>query len=82
MAQGMVDLVNKTRSAMSIDDYHFDVDAHDEVAHQAAVESMVLLKNDDAILPIAGDAKVTVIGDSHALRATRAAAPRTSPQPR
>ena len=36
MAQGMIDLVNKTRAAMSIDNYRFDVDAHDEVAHQAA----------------------------------------------
>lgn len=37
MAQGMIDLVNKTRAAMSIDNYRFDVDAHDEVAHQAVV---------------------------------------------
>ena len=44
MAQGMVDLVNKTRAAMSVENYRFDVDAHDEVAHQAAIESMVLLK--------------------------------------
>ncbi len=52
MAQGMIDLVNKTRAAMSIDNYRFDVDAHDEVAHQAAIESIVMLKNDDAILPL------------------------------
>lgn len=63
MAQGMIDLVNKTRAAMSIENYRFDIEAHDEVAHQAAIESMVLLKNDDAILPVAGDAKVTVIGE-------------------
>ncbi len=63
MAQGMIDLVNKTRAAMSIEGYRFDIEAHDEVAHQAAVESMVLLKNDDAILPVANDAKVTVIGE-------------------
>ena len=63
MAQGMIDLVNKTRAAMSIENYRFDIEAHDEVAHRAAIESMVLLKNDDAILPVAGDAKVTVIGE-------------------
>lgn len=63
MAQGMIDLVSKTRAAMSVENYRFDIEAHDEVAHQAAVESMVLLKNDDAILPVAGDAKVTVIGE-------------------
>lgn len=63
MAQGMSGLANKTRAAMSIDGYRFDVDAHDEVAHQAAVESMVLLKNDDAILPVAKDAKIAVIGE-------------------
>ena len=55
MAQGMIDLVNKTRAAMSIDNYRFDVDAHDEVAHQAAIESIVMLKNDDAILPLNAD---------------------------
>ncbi len=63
MAQGMIDLVNKTRAAMSVENYRFDVDAHDETAHQAAVESMVLLKNDDAILPVAKDAKIAVIGE-------------------
>ena len=65
MAQGMIDLVSKTRAAMSVENYRFDIEAHDEVAHQAAVESMVLLKNDDAILPVAGDAKVTVIGEEN-----------------
>ncbi len=83
MAQGMVDLVNKTRAAMSIDNYRFDVDAHDEVAHQAAVESMVLL-NDDGNDP-AGRCKrrkSPSSANSRAPRATRAAARPTSPQPR
>ena len=39
------------------------MDAHDEVAHQAAIESMVLLKNDDDILPVAANAKIAVIGE-------------------
>lgn len=67
MAQGMIDLVNRTRAAMSVDDYRFDVDTHDEVAHQAAVESIVMLKNDGAILPLDADAasgqKIAVIGE-------------------
>ncbi len=63
MTQGMIDLVNKSRTAMSIDGYRFDVDAHNEVARQAAVESMVLLKNDDAILPVSSVAKIAVIGE-------------------
>jgi len=72
MAQGMIDLVNKTRAAMSVDNYRFDVDAHDEVAHQAAIESIVMLKNDDAILPLnagpvanpsAMPQKIAVIGE-------------------
>lgn len=67
MAQGMIDLINKAHAAMSIDGYRFDVDAHDEVAHQAAIESIVLLKNDDAILPLNADPaaarKIAVIGE-------------------
>lgn len=91
MAQGMIDLVNKTRAAMSIDNYRFDVDAHDEVAHQAAIESIVMLKNDDAILPLNADPvanpsatprRSPLSANSPAPRATRAAAPPTSPPPR
>ncbi|OZG61025.1 glycosyl hydrolase [Bifidobacterium myosotis] len=71
MAQGMIDLTNKARAAMSVENYRFDVEAHDEVAHQAAVESMVLLKNEHAILPLApaadgradGAAAIAVIGE-------------------
>ena len=63
MAQGMIDLVAKARPAMSRDGYQYDMDAHNEVARQAAVESMVLLKNEDATLPVAKGAKIAVIGE-------------------
>lgn len=63
MAQGMINLVAKARPAMSRDGYRYDVDAHNEIARQAAVESMVLLKNEDATLPVAKGAKIAVIGE-------------------
>ena len=41
----------------------FDVEAHHELARKAAEESIVLLKNQDHILPLKPGTKVTVIGD-------------------
>ncbi|MBI5296796.1 MAG: glycoside hydrolase family 3 C-terminal domain-containing protein [Chloroflexi bacterium] len=41
----------------------FDVDAHHELAHQIAVEGMVLLKN-DGLLPLQGQQHIAVIGRS------------------
>lgn len=63
MAQGMIDLVNQTRQAMSREGYTFDANAHHQLARQAAAESVVLLKNDDQILPLTADTNVAVIGE-------------------
>ena len=41
----------------------FDVEAHHELARKAAEESIVLLKNQDNILPLKPGTKVAVIGD-------------------
>ncbi|MCL2079948.1 MAG: glycoside hydrolase family 3 C-terminal domain-containing protein [Oscillospiraceae bacterium] len=41
----------------------FDVDAHDAIARKIASESMVLLKNEDNILPLSKTAKVAIIGE-------------------
>lgn len=41
----------------------FDVEAHHNLARKAAEESIVLLKNDDNILPLKPGTKVAVIGD-------------------
>jgi beta-glucosidase len=40
-----------------------DIDAHHELAKRLAVECAVLLKNDQAALPVAPDAEVAVIGE-------------------
>lgn len=41
----------------------FDVEAHHNLARKAAEESIVLLKNEDQILPLKPGTKVAVIGD-------------------
>lgn len=65
MAQGMIDLVSKTRPAMEKGKagYRYDVDAHDDVARRAAREVMVLLKNEDGLLPVAPGTKLAVVGE-------------------
>ncbi|OZG50295.1 exo-alpha-(1-_6)-L-arabinopyranosidase [Bombiscardovia coagulans] len=63
MAQGMIDLIEKARPAMSREGFRYDVEAHNQVARRAAQESVVLLKNEDSILPLRQGEKVAVIGE-------------------
>lgn len=65
MAQGMIDLVAKARPAMEkgAAGYRYDIDEHDEVAREAAREAMVLLKNEDGLLPVKPGTKLAVIGE-------------------
>lgn len=45
------------------DDASYDVDAHHALAREAAGASIVLLKNDGDLLPLATDASIAVIGE-------------------
>lgn len=63
MAQGVLDLIEKARPAMSQRGYRYDVEAHNQVARLAAQESIVLLKNEGGILPLAETGKIAIIGE-------------------
>ena len=59
----LLTLVLDTHAAVERHSRSFDADAHHALARRAAGESVVLLKNDDALLPLAEDTRVAVIGD-------------------
>ena len=60
----LLDVVFATHEAVSkYAGHEFDVDAHHAMAMRASEESIVLLKNDGNILPLAPNTKVAVIGD-------------------
>ena len=52
-----------THAAVQSHSRTFDADAHHALARRAAAESIVLLKNENDLLPLAEGAKVAVIGD-------------------
>ncbi|MFK3676740.1 glycoside hydrolase family 3 C-terminal domain-containing protein [Microbacterium sp. NPDC090218] len=56
-----IDLVRKAGERPAVEG-PLDVDAHHALAREAAGRSIVLLKNDDALLPLSADQKIAVIG--------------------
>ncbi len=61
-ADRMLTLIKKSEAAFK-DSYTYDKDAHHALAAKIYSESIVLLKNDDNILPVAKDKKIAVIGE-------------------
>ena len=61
-ADKMLSLIKKSADAIK-DGYKYDKEAHHELAAKIYSESIVLLKNEDDILPIAKDKKIAVIGE-------------------
>ena len=59
----LLPLVFDTKAALDAAPREFDAAAHHELARRAAEESLVLLKNEGALLPLAAGTKVAVIGD-------------------
>jgi len=58
----VLELVDKGMDVLELDE-QFDADAHHALARAAAAESVVLLKNDGPILPLAPTARIAVIGE-------------------
>lgn len=58
----IVDLIVKSKPALE-QKHTYDIDAHHKLAQKVAEGSMVLLKNDDAVLPLKAGQKVAVIGE-------------------
>ena len=61
-ADRMLTLIKKSEAAFK-DGYTYDKEAHHKLAAKICSQSIVLLKNEDKILPIAKDKKIAVIGE-------------------
>ena len=61
-ARTVLELVNKGMHVLELDE-DFDADTHHRLARAAAAESVVLLKNENAILPLAPTSRIAVLGE-------------------
>ena len=59
----LLEVIFKTQAALDSKEHEFDVEAHHNLAQKCAEESLVLLKNENNILPLRNTDKVALIGD-------------------
>ncbi len=62
MVENMLKLIFKCAENLK-EDYTYDKEQHHEASSRAAAESIVLLKNEENILPLKKNAKIAVIGE-------------------
>lgn len=60
--QRVLDLIDKAAAGAGEVNGPLDVEAHHEIAREVAGRSVVLLRNEDNLLPLSPDAKIAVIG--------------------
>lgn len=58
----IIELIEKSKKALE-NEYTFDQKNHHKLARKIAANSIVLLKNEDKILPLSKDKKIAVIGE-------------------
>jgi beta-glucosidase len=61
MAARLIDLANKAEAAR-LPAHQFDPDVHHALAREVARRCVVLLKNDDGLLPLAPNGRIAVVG--------------------
>ncbi len=57
----LIDMSKKAEKVLG--DYTYDSDAHHQLAREIAGQCMVLMKNDNKLLPLKKDAKIALIGE-------------------
>ena len=62
MIDGVLDVILKSKEVLG-EGYNYDEALHHNKAREVAAECMVLLKNDDGLLPLAADKKYALIGE-------------------
>lgn len=59
----LIDLILKSKETLSRKQTTYDIEAHHDFAREVSAETIVLLKNEDEVLPLDNNIKVALIGE-------------------